>query len=47
MVEAELENKFVANCIYGGWDAPRARRALGVLRGVRTARSIDLTELRG
>ena len=42
-----LEQKFVANCAYGGWDAPRARRALAVLRGLRAASRVDLAELRG
>ena len=37
MSPATLEAKFLANCAYGGWDEQRARRALGVLRGLRTA----------
>ena len=42
-----LQAKFIANCIYGGWDADRARNALAVLRALRTARRVDLTDLRG
>jgi len=42
-----LEAKFIANCIYGGWDNDRARRALATLRALRTASTIDLTTLRG
>ena len=42
-----LEAKFIANCIYGGWDASRARNALTVLRALRTAPRLDLTALRG
>ncbi len=42
-----LEAKFIANCIYGGWNAARARRALATLRGLRAAPAIDLTTLRG
>jgi len=45
-VEA-LEAKFIANCIYGGWDANRARRALGTLRALSDAPRVDLTTLRG
>ena len=42
-----LEAKFIANCIYGGWDATRARGALATLRGLRAAPAIDLATLRG
>jgi 2-methylcitrate dehydratase PrpD len=42
-----LEAKFIANCTYGGWDADRARSALAVLRALRAAPRVDLTELRG
>ena len=42
-----LEEKFTANCIYGGWDADRARRALAVLRALRAAPRVDLSEVRG
>jgi len=41
-----LEAKFAANCIYGGWDDDRARRALAVLRALRAAPRVDLTALR-
>src|SRR5450631_2914119 len=40
-----LEAKFIANCIYGGWDADRAHGALAVLRALRTAPRVDLTGL--
>jgi 2-methylcitrate dehydratase PrpD len=42
-----LQAKFIANCIYGGWDADRARNALAALRALRTASCVDLTDLRG
>jgi 2-methylcitrate dehydratase PrpD len=42
-----LEAKFIANCWYGGWDEDRVHSVLTVLRGLRTAPQIDLTELRG
>src|SRR5438270_9983714 len=42
-----LEAKFIANCIYGGWDADRAHSALALLRALRTAPRVDLSELRG
>ena len=42
-----LQAKVIANCIYGGWDADRARNALATLRGLRVAPAIDLTTLRG
>src|SRR4029453_10700427 len=41
-----LEAKFIANCTYGGWDEDRAREALAVLRAVRSAPRVDLTDLR-
>ena len=41
-----LEAKFIANCTYGGWDADRARSALALLRALRVAPRVDLTELR-
>jgi len=47
MSAATLESKFIANCTYGGWDADRARRALALLRALRAAPRVDLTELRG
>jgi 2-methylcitrate dehydratase PrpD len=42
-----LQAKFIANCIYGGWDADRARNALAALRALRTTSCVDLTDLRG
>jgi 2-methylcitrate dehydratase PrpD len=42
-----LEAKFVANCIYGGWGASRARGALSVLRALHVAQHVDLSALRG
>jgi len=45
-VEA-LMTKFVANCLYGGWDRDRAGRALSALRAVQAASRIDLNPLRG
>jgi 2-methylcitrate dehydratase PrpD len=42
-----LEAKFIANCIYGGWNANRAHSALVVLRALRAAPRVDLTALRG
>jgi hypothetical protein len=47
MSPAALESKFLANCAYGGWDEPRARRALDVLRGLRAAPRVALDALRG
>jgi 2-methylcitrate dehydratase PrpD len=41
-----LEAKFVANCIYGGWDAARAQRALSLLRALPAAPRVALDELR-
>jgi 2-methylcitrate dehydratase PrpD len=41
-----LEAKFIANCIYGGWDADGARAALAVLRALRTSPRVDITNLR-
>ena len=45
-VEA-LTTKFVANCLYGGWDRDRASRALSALRALQAASRIDLNLLRG
>jgi 2-methylcitrate dehydratase PrpD len=47
MSAAALEAKFIANCIYGGWDEHRARSALAVLRALRAAPRVELAELRG
>lgn len=42
-----LEAKFVANCLYGGWDADRAARALATLQKLRAAPRVRLELLRG
>jgi 2-methylcitrate dehydratase PrpD len=42
-----LEAKFIANCVYGGWSAERAGKALAALRSLRAATKVDLTLLRG
>jgi 2-methylcitrate dehydratase PrpD len=47
MSRAALEAKFVANCVFGRWDAHRAHRALDRLRAIRGASTVDLAELRG
>jgi 2-methylcitrate dehydratase PrpD len=47
MSPTTLESKFLANCAYGGWDEQRARRALDILRGLRTAPRVALDALRG
>jgi len=47
MSPAALETKFIANCLYGGWDPERARRALAKLRALCTASRVDLAVLRG
>jgi hypothetical protein len=47
MSAAAFEAKFIANCIYGGWNAERARSALAVLRTLRAAPRVDLAALRG
>jgi len=41
-----LEAKFVANCVYGGWSAERARKVLAELRALRAAPRVDLNLLR-
>jgi 2-methylcitrate dehydratase PrpD len=47
MSSAALESKFIANGVYGGWDASRAHRVLAVLRALPTAPSVNLLTLRG
>ena len=42
-----LEAKFVANCLYGGWDRSRAEGALSALRALRAAPRVNLNSLRG
>jgi 2-methylcitrate dehydratase PrpD len=43
---AEIEQKFRANCAYGGWDEARASRWLAFARGAFDAKQIDLGEFR-
>ncbi len=40
-----LEEKFLANCQYGGWTLSDASAALTCLRGIRSAPSLDLSPL--
>jgi 2-methylcitrate dehydratase PrpD len=47
MSAAAIEEKFAANCRYGGWTGERAAEVLRLLRGLRAAPCIDLTRLRG
>ena len=47
MSPAALEEKFRANCAYGGWSGGQTDAALVVLRGLRDAPKIDLSHLRG
>ena len=42
-----LQEKFIANCRYGGWSRDRALSALATLRALRAAPRIDLAALRG
>ena len=42
-----LEAKFMANCIYGGWDERRAREVCATLGALRTTPQVDLIALRG
>jgi 2-methylcitrate dehydratase PrpD len=42
---ADLETKFRANCIYGGWTSEQAGDALTALRAAAAARNVDLTVL--
>ncbi len=44
---AEIEDKFRANCAYGGWSAGRASQWLRFARGAFGASAIDLTPFRG
>jgi len=46
MSTAALEAKFTANCSYGRWDNERARNALSLLKGLRSAQHVDLQALR-
>ena len=47
MSPAALEEKFRANCEYGGWSGGQTDAALVVLRRLRDALKIDLSHLRG
>ncbi len=42
---ADLEAKFRANCVYGGWTSGQADQALAVLRLAPAAKTVDLTML--
>jgi 2-methylcitrate dehydratase PrpD len=46
LTRAELEDKFRANCAYGGWDEARAARWLAFARGAFQSKGIDLGEFR-
>ena len=46
LTQADIEEKFVLNCRYGGWDEARARKAIALLRKLYDGR-IDLSPLRG
>ncbi|MEO8135873.1 MAG: hypothetical protein ABI831_18085, partial [Betaproteobacteria bacterium] len=35
--DAVVQDKFVANCIYGGWNAARAQQTPALLRTLRSA----------
>jgi hypothetical protein len=45
--DAEIEAKFRANVLHGGWDAERAERAAGWARTLFDAERIDLSPWRG
>jgi 2-methylcitrate dehydratase PrpD len=47
MSRAALEEKFIANCVYGGWSEERAGHTLGVLRTLLALPRIELGALRG
>ena len=46
LTRADIEEKFVLNCRYGGWDEARARNAIALLRKLYDGK-IDLAPLRG
>jgi 2-methylcitrate dehydratase PrpD len=46
LTQADIEDKFVLNCRYGGWDEARARKVIALLRRLYDGR-IDLAPLRG
>jgi 2-methylcitrate dehydratase PrpD len=43
---ADLEAKYRANCVYGGWSPEQAEAALVALRGLGKSNVVDLTALR-
>ncbi len=47
LTRAEIEEKFRANCAYGGWSAERATQWLRFARGAFGASTIDLSPFRG
>ena len=46
LTQADIEEKFVLNCRYGGWDEARSRNAIALLRKLYDGK-IDLAPLRG
>ncbi len=42
-----LEAKFIANCVYGGWQRERAGEALAALKALRATPQVELERLRG
>jgi len=46
LTRSEIEEKFLANCAFGGWSAERAARWLAFARAAAGARTIDLKEFR-
>ena len=46
LTQADIEEKFVLNCRFGGWDEARAKRVIPLLRKLYDGR-IDLSPLRG
>jgi 2-methylcitrate dehydratase PrpD len=45
--DAELEAKFTANAMHGGWDAERATAAIGWVKALFDAPEVDLTSWQG
>ena len=46
LARTDLEAKFRANCVYGGWTPDQASAALALLRSAPAAGRVDLTSLR-
>jgi 2-methylcitrate dehydratase PrpD len=46
LTRSDIEDKFVLNCRYGGWDEARAKKTIALLRKLYDGR-IDLSPLRG